>query len=176
MQPQQHIQILERRTALLLRFACFASSSDMYSDTVPGRYRYCMRMYQRVSTFLLDLWPALANCSMLETPHNEFSIADNMKTICHRRSTRTSLGASLFMVFSDSHHTAAPATGTESAASVHHSASLRASGELKIVRRSRRPSVLLISGFSQWHQGTVALKTCNYAGLNQDSDDYITEM
>lgn len=51
------------------------------------------------------------------------------------------------MVFSDSHQTAAPATGTETAASVHHSASFLASGELKIVRRRECPSTLLIEDY-----------------------------
>lgn len=46
----------------------------------------------------------------------------------------TSFGASLFMVFSDSHHTAAPATGMEIAMPVHHRASFLASAELKIDR------------------------------------------
>lgn len=57
----------------------------------------------------------------------------------------TSFGASLLMVFSDSHHTAAPATGMDTAMPAHHKASFLASAELNMDRLLLvQPSLMML--------------------------------
>lgn len=62
----------------------------------------------------------------------------------------TSLGASLLMVFSDSHQTAAPATGMDTAMPAHHIASFLASEELNIDRPLPLLSLVMMLYSDQW--------------------------
>ena len=95
----------------------------MYSEMVPGLYWYCSQECTNVSEHSGSL--------------SGYCKGGFMKTfdgLPAGKGVLTSFGASLLMVFSDSHHTAAPAIGTDTAMPAHHSASFLASAELNIDR------------------------------------------
>ena len=79
----------------------------------------------------------------------------------------TSLGASLFMVFSDSHHIAAPATGTDTAMPAHQRASVLASGEFRMDLPPPLLSfvMMLPSDCKMWHLSNVSSAGHVYANV-----------
>ena len=95
----------------------------MYSEMVPGLYWYCSQECTNVSEH-----------SGSQSGYYRGTCMTMFNGLPAGKGVPTSFGASLLMVFSDSHHTAAPAIGTDTAMPAHHNASFLASGELNIDR------------------------------------------